>query len=241
MSDTRRFMIASLAMGQGLMGAHYLRGARGGIPGEGPAVGREVLLKQDSRWDYLRVHTGTNSLQNCYGRWKTANGFLYQVGSSELARLKDYVADNKGVPMDSWAHFPDPPHYGAKLFPRRLGGPGSGIAAGEDCRGKRHFDCIGFIYWVLNEISPTVKWYNHSIRNYEQGFDEVQKMGRLQPDELKHGDIVTRTDSSPKHIGFISFGNSVVHASMESIGMVIQSYNREHWTGVSRVKDPYLW
>jgi len=39
----------------------------------------------------------------------------------------------------------------------------------------------------------------------------------------------------------VSIGNSVVHASMESIGMVIQSYNREDWTGVSRVKDPYLW
>ncbi len=241
MSDTRRFMLATLAMGQGLMGAHYLKGARGGIPGEGPAVGREVKLKQDARWDTLRIHTGTNSLQNCYGRWKTVNGFLFQVGSSELARLKEYVKDNDGKPMDSWPHFPDPPHFGAKLFPRRLGGAGSGIAAGDDCRGKRHFDCIGFVYWLLNEISPTVKWYNHSIRNYEQGFDEVQKMGRLQSHELKHGDIVTRTDSSPKHIGMISIGNSVVHASMESIGMVIQSYNREDWTGVSRVKDPYLW
>lgn len=234
-------MIATLAMGQGLMGAHYLKGARGGIPGEGPAVGREVRLKEDSKWDTLRVHTGTNSLQNCYGRWKTVNGFLFQVGSSELARLKDYVADNKGTPMDSWPFFPDPPTFGAQLFPRRLGGAGSGIAAAEDCRGKRHFDCIGFIYWVLHEISPTVEWENHSISNYEQGFKQVEKMGRLQADELKHGDIVTRTDSSPKHIGFISFGNKVVHASMESIGMKIESYNREDWTGVSRVKDAYLW
>ena len=57
MSDTRRFMIASLAMGQSLLSAHYLRGARGAIPGEGPSVGREVNLKKDSRWDTLRVHT----------------------------------------------------------------------------------------------------------------------------------------------------------------------------------------
>lgn len=240
MSDVRRFMIATMAMNQGLLGAHYLRGARGGIPGEGPSVGREVLLKQDSRWDTLRVNIGANSLQNCYGRWKTVHGFLFQVGSSELARLKTYVADNKSTKMDSWPHFPDPPYTGAKLFPRRLSGAGSGIAAAEDCRGKRHFDCIGFIYWLLHETTPTVKWENHSIRNYEQGFKEVQKMGRLQAHELNHGDIVTRTDSKPKHIGFVSFGNIVVHASMESIGMKTQAYNREDWTGVSRVKDDYL-
>ena len=81
MSDVRRFMIATMVMNQGLLGAHYLKGARGGIPGEGPSVGREVFLKQDSKWDTLRVNTGTNTLQNCYGRWKTVHGFLFQVGS----------------------------------------------------------------------------------------------------------------------------------------------------------------
>ena len=240
MSDTRRFMLASLAMGQGLMGGHYLKGARGGIPGEGPAVEREVKLNEDPAWDTLRVHAASNSLQTCFGRWSTVDGFLFQVGSKELARLKTYVAENKGKSMDSWPVFPSPPHAGAQLFPRRLDGPGSSIAAGEDCRGKRHFDCIGFIYWLLSEVSPTVKWQNHSIPNFEQGFEQVEKMGRLQASELKHGDIVTRTNSTPKHIGVVSIGNSVVHASMESIGTVIQSYNREHWTGVSRVKDAYL-
>ena len=34
MSDARRFMLATLAMGQGLSG----------IPGEGPSVGREVKI-----------------------------------------------------------------------------------------------------------------------------------------------------------------------------------------------------
>ncbi|HYP06171.1 MAG TPA: hypothetical protein VER03_08025 [Bryobacteraceae bacterium] len=241
MSDTRRFIIATLARGQGLMGAHYLKGARGGIPGEGPAVGRTVKLTEISKWETLSVHAGSNTLQNCFGRWQTTNRFLFQVGSSELSRLKDYVAENSGNSMDSWPYFPDPPFYGAKLYPRRLGKAGSAIAAGEDCRGKRHFDCIGLIYWVLHEIAPTVKWEGHSISNYEQGFKQVDSLGRLQADELKYRDIVTRTDSSPKHIGFISLGDKVVHASMESIGTKIETYNREEWTGVSRVKDPYLW
>ena len=240
MSDARRFMLASLAMGQGLLGAHYLSGARGGIPGEGASVEREVKLNEDPNLNTLRVHTASNSLQTCFGRWKTVDGFLFQVESKELARLKNYVEENKGKSMDSWPVFPSPPSPGAQLFPRRLHGTGSAIAAGEDCRGKRHFDCIGFIYWLLNEVSPSVKWYNHSIPNYEQGFQQVEKMGRLQANELKHGDIVTRTNSTPKHIGVVSIGNSVVHASMESVGMAIQSYNREHWTGVSRVKDAYL-
>jgi hypothetical protein len=239
-ADTKRFQIANLAMSQVMSGAHYLKGARGGIPGGAAAVGRTVKLKEDPEWNTLRVHTGSNSLQTCFGRWKTVKGFLFQVGSGELKDLKTYVETNKSKPMESWPYVTNPSYAAAQLYPRRLNGPGSAIAAGEDCRGKRHFDCIGFIYWVLYEVAPSVSWENHGIAGYSNGFGEVEKLGKLGSADLKYGDIVTRTDTTPQHIGFVSFGNKVVHASMEAIGVIMEGYDKNAWTRVSRVKDEFL-
>ena len=235
MSAVKRFYIANLAMGQAMIGGHYLKGARGAFPGAGAVVGRSVDLKEDSVWDTLRVHTGANSLQTCYGRWSKAGGYLFQVGSTQLSNLKKYVADNKGKPMSSWPHFEKP-----NMFPRRLKGSDSAIALGEDCRNKRHFDCIGFIYWVLHEAAPSVGWENFGIESYAKNGTYWDFLGQISASDLKYGDIVTRLTSSPKHIGVISIGNKVVHAAMESKGVVSESYSSSSWHGVTRIKDAYL-
>jgi hypothetical protein len=64
-----------------------------------------------------------------------------------------------------WAHYDKP-----NLYPRRLHGSGSAIALGEDCRNKRHFDCMGFIYPTLRQHNKTVTWNNHNIASFEKGF-----------------------------------------------------------------------
>ena len=46
-----------------------------------------------------------------------------------------------GLPSSQWKSFN---HTG--LFPRRSAGY---LYLGEDCRGHRHFDCEGFVAWVL--------------------------------------------------------------------------------------------
>lgn len=235
MSDAKRFQIANLAMTQVTSFGHYLKGARGGIPG-GPAVlGRSVSLKHDPSWPGLRVNTAVNTLQTCYGRWSVRGGYLFALGTAKLEKLKEYVAKWESKPGSSWPHFED-----AGMFPRRLGGPGSSIALGEDCRDKRHFDCIGFIYWVLHEIVPSGKWMNYGIANYAKSGAYWDHLGKLGAGDVKHGDIVTRPATSPTHIGFISFGNKVVHAWMESKGVVMENYAPGDWGGVVRIKDAHL-
>lgn len=235
MSAVTRFRIANFAMTQYMAGGHYLKGARGAIPGGGPVLGREVFLKEDADWDTLRVHTAANSLQTCYGRWSKAGGYLFQVGSTQLSALKKYVAENSGKTMSAWPAFEK-----AGLFPRRLSGKESAIALGDDCRDKRHYDCIGFIYYVLHTILPGVPWENFSIKNYAQSGTYWKFLGKLDDAALEYGDIVTRLDTSPQHIGIISYGNKVIHASMESKGMGMVSYAKGDWHGVSRVKAEYM-
>jgi hypothetical protein len=236
MSDWKRFHIASLAMAQAVAGGHYLKGARGGIPGGPSVLGRSVSLKQEPSWSKLRVHTGMNSLQTCYGRWAALSGYLFKPGSSELKELKDYVGIWEKKPMSSWPHFDKP-----GLFPRRLGGSDSSIALGEDCRNKRHFDCIGFIYWVLHEVVPTGKWMNFGINSYSKSGTYWSHLGMVSAADVKHGDIVTRPAGSPAHIGFVSLGNKVVHASIESKGVIVETYTPGDWGGgVARIKDAHL-
>lgn len=79
---------------------------------------------------------------------------------------KDYVADNKGKPMESWPHFPDPPHSERSCF--RAGRRRAPVS-----RQLRIAACVTLIASKI----------------------EVR---------------------------------------------LIQPYNREHWTGVGRVKDVYL-
>jgi hypothetical protein len=236
MSDAKRFQIANLAMTQVMAGGHYLEGARGAVPGT-THLERTVTLKDDPLWDTLRVHAAANSLQTCYGRWHAAGGYLFQPGSTQLAKLKEYVAANKSKAMSSWPHFEK-----TGMFPRRLGAAGSSIALGDDCRGKRHFDCIGFIYWVLHEIAPAGPWKNFGIANYARTESTYwDHLGPLTFTGLKYGDIVTRPAQSPHHIGFISLNNKVVHAKMEGSGVVMEDYSTTAWPGgVSRIRDARL-
>jgi hypothetical protein len=215
------------------LNAHYLPGARGGVPGYGPALDRSVNLLKDPKWASLSICGASNSLGYCYGRWAAlgSKGYLFQPNTSRLNRLKDWVNAYQDYPVEGW-----PPFDGYGTTPRRLGSkPGSTIAMGEDCRGRRHFDCIGFIFWVLNEVVPHEDWVKNVIPQYEAGFDTIQSLGKIKKSQLKNGDIVTRTSTSPKHIGIANEEGWVVHASREGDGIKYEPFEKGNWTNVSRV------
>lgn len=228
-ADEGRYLIAQHAQSQ--LAAHYLPGARGGIPG-GPAVlGRSVKLEYNRSWSKLQIHAGSNTLGPCWGKYKRT-GHLVQPDSQELKRLKDYASANKDRPGTDWPHFEK---YG--ISPRRIEGEGSAIALSEDCRNRRHFDCIGFIFWALNEVMPWIAWWERGIPQYAQKNDTLlDNLGLISGSQLRPGDICVRLNTDPKHIGIAVGPGTVVHASREDIGVVVQNFSEGKWTSVSRVK-----
>lgn len=231
--EIKRGMLATTALGQAIEGAHYLLGGWGGIPGGPDEHGRAVKLIEHHAYETLAIHTAKNGKQTCYGRWGEAGGYLFPATTTTSTNLKKYIAENSS--LDDWAYFDKP-----NLFPRRLHGADSTIALGEDCRNKRHFDCIGFIYWVLRQYNKTVTWNNHNISSFEKGFKEVEKLGQCTSSQLSIGDIVTRTNTTPHHIGFYIGFDRVVHASIENRGVVISPYGSGNWTGAARLKEGIL-
>ena len=223
-----RYEIFQVAYSQ--LNAHYLPGARGGVPGGPAQLGRTVDNCNSKQWSSLAICAASNSLGTCYGRWAGLNGrgYLFQPNSSRINRLKSWVEANQKYPVEGW-----PPFEGYGMTPRRLAS--TAIALGEDCRGRRHFDCIGFIYWVLNEVVPHESWTNNIIKHYQKGFTIIESLGKLEPSKLMNGDVVTRTSSSPDHIGIASADGLVVHASREGDGILCERYQSKKWDNVSRV------
>jgi hypothetical protein len=63
---------------------------------------------------------------------------------SALKKLEKYQKSIAENPLNAnWQPFEN------GLYPRRYPG-NTGVYLGEDCRGKRHFDCESFIAWVLS-------------------------------------------------------------------------------------------
>ncbi len=232
--EIKRGMLATTALGQALAGAHYLLGGWGGIP-NGPAEnGRPVKLLENKKYETLAIHTAKNGKQTCFGRWGEVGGYLFPALPTTAEKLKKYIAENPSD-TDSWTSYEKP-----SLFPRRLHGEGSAIALGEDCRNKRHFDCIGFVYWVLRQYNKTFTWENHNISSFEKGFSQAERLGQSTSAQLCIGDIVTRTNTTPHHIGIYVGFDRVVHASIENRGVVISPYGSGNWTGAARLKEGVL-
>lgn len=229
---TGRELIVSYAKYQ--IGSHYLAGTRGAVPDGGPVLGRSVKLYQQPRWKNLCLHTAVNGEGRCWGRYdaKGLGGYIFSPTGSKLQALRDYHAKHEASPVETWPAFGKP-----GMSPRRLTKQdGYSIALAEDCRGKRHFDCIGFIFWVLNMVAPRPEWDNYGIKGYANGsFGLIEKIGPLPQHKLMDGDIVT---DGVHHIGFAAASGWVIHAKWESEGVVVEPYSDPNraWS-VSRVKS----
>jgi hypothetical protein len=119
---------------------------------------------------------------------------------------------------------------------------------GEDCTNVRHFDCLGFIHYVLNHI--TKKYFNSpnlwagAISDYVRNTEEVDKS-----DPPVAGDLVFRGAPSKKdpkemsweHIGFLAANGKVIQAEMAVTGVhADELYNEANWTARRRLRDGFL-
>ncbi len=143
----KRMLIVTTAMAEVNNGAHYLKGADGGTPGGPSGLFRTPRLLEDLTIDNLGVHAAASDFGVCRGRWemlKSQGGKQFVKGQHDRdTLLPAYLDELKacGLPPSQWKSF-----QGTGLFPRRSAGY---LYLGEDCRGRRHFDCEGFVVWVL--------------------------------------------------------------------------------------------
>lgn len=246
-----RLLIISNAWTQALLGAHYLNGSDGAIPGMANGLkGRNVELLEKDDWDNLAIHAAKWG-KACKGR----SGKSIKPIKAEIDSLKSYCEKNKadGLSPDQWPSFED-----SGLYPRRHKGKGSTVYLGKDCRGKRHFDCISFVNWVLT--TTLLKSYDYSIVQYEGekdgggviapvtvhekpfpplvNADILTKIKWEQDIDEDTGELEWKVDS--QHIGFYMTGGSVIEASGSEVGVIISGYKSSDWTALCRLKDSYL-
>lgn len=249
--DSVRLIIVQYALSQ--VGAHYLNGSDGGFPGTADGLKkRKIELLEEGSWDGLAVHAAKWSSLTCTGRYGNVGGSYFKPNTKTLDELKTWCEEQRAE--TSAADWPD---FRGGLYPRRLKGKGSTIYLGEDCRQRRHFDCISFVNWVLT--TALQKSYSYSIVQYEGRRDGSGVVAPVTVHDKpfptpRNGDIVTRinwekkTDEEDeveweigsKHIGILTATGKVIEAKGSAHGVVISNFNSSKWTALCRLKDAWL-
>jgi hypothetical protein len=245
----KRLTMIVTAMKEVSNGSHYMKGGDGAIPGhDGTGLQRNVELLDDLTIENLGVHAAKNGFGVCRGRWeKMTGGMQFVKGMTERdTLLPAYLEELKSswLPSFFWKDFNN-----TGLFPRRSSGY---IYLGEDCRGKKHFDCEGFVAWVLVKAlgkdngtwRKGVSWYQEGgggrLDVYQaSGSDYVSDdLGTISQSEIRDGDILIRKPNSQggEHIGIARVnGNGVLEASGKNSGVIASVY-QPNWTQLARLK-----
>ena len=269
-----------------LVGSHYLWGSTGGVPGMGGGSYYREIGKEDL--SSIPVNVAPPSLDPrspcvkaaecnasghyvCAGRFRKAGGSIINDPTDQdllnfLADCRQVGSDVRYVPTGPTATWQS--LFQSRLTPRVIQGSdiqdlGGTVVTGrtvwgEDCSHVRHFDCLGFIHYVLNHT--TKKYFNSphlwigAISDYHKDAitEEVDKTDPPVP-----GDILFRGSPSKDnpdvmtwhHIGFLYHETSngtdvakVVQAEMAVTGVHdTEPYNQgASWTDRRRLKDVYL-
>lgn len=254
MSDEKmkRALIFSTAKIQADTKAHYLNGSDGAIPGSMDGTQHRLLeMNENLSVEQVSVYAASNGYGTCSGRTENIpNGKkLVKPNKDRMELLPAYLEELKSSWL-SYFYYPDFNNTG--LYPRLEGG---WIFLGEDCRGKRHFDCQSFVGWVICQAlkqpastwAKSIEWYNAP----GEKLDVWQKGNMPSQSEMLDGDILIRLqtvknkegqESTRRHIAFVSAGGkTIVHASGNRVGVISQLYAQNtNWTALARIKTKYL-
>ena len=243
----KRYLLLTTAWGQANLGAHYLNGSDGATPGYANGMGRSLSLAETYEIDGCAVHAARNDYDTCRGRYqkmKGSGGKRFATGTDDRdVQLPKYLTELS----ESW--LPSALHYksfkSTGLYPRRAD---DYIYLGEDCRGRKHFDCESFIAWVIVEALKKDKGtWRKSIEWYEQGgggrLDVFRRTDSNFPlsSEFLDGDMLIRLPpEGHRHMAFTAAkGKFVVHASGRSVGVISAPYSNT-WSALARFKDEYI-
>jgi cell wall-associated NlpC family hydrolase len=219
-------------------GSHYLWGAAGASPN-----GQDGSPHRPGRvgMSYISLEPRSPSLNaaecNVEGRYVCAGRYLKAPGGKMVPPTDDDLIDflacfrkeGWGVYKLGWAD--DHRSYFLNLTPRVIIGSNidskyqGKIVWGEDCRWRRHFDCIGFINYVFNQTTQNP--YNPGIpwsANIEQWVNSTSEVSLGDPPVP--GDILFRWYIDPAtkkkvwhHIALLSENGYVVQAEEAVTGV----------------------
>jgi len=249
----KRAMMILCAMQEVNDGSHYMKGSSGSIPGEdnsGLCRNAEYLENPDIKSKNWGVFAARNSFGTCQGRWdKMVGGKQFVKGQYDRDTLLPKYLDELKLISDPWQW---DSFEGTWLYPRLAD---DFIFLGEDCWQKRHFDCEGFIAWVLVKAlgkdqgtwKKGVDWYqstsNKRLEVYQaSGASYVSSTyGTITQNDIRDGDILIRKPSNKKgtgeHIAFAcAKGTGVLEASGRSRGVIRSTYTA-NWTQLARIKN----
>jgi hypothetical protein len=232
--------------------AHYLWGAVGNTPGNqdgakyrpGAAQWNPNEIKDPHSISVWAARANIQGLHVCCGRFNKALGGI-SGGRDDvlptdwdllhyLEQLKDLVSKNQS----DWNWPPYFEHYTPRYAQWGANGRtdtgkkediSRKLVWGEDCRDIRHFDCIGFVNYVLAACHVSIM----GNQSDETGCMAAQKeIGYYYKYETIEsgigwpGDIVTRNH---EHIGILDGKGMVINAAESQSAVLIQHYFEDTW------------
>jgi cell wall-associated NlpC family hydrolase len=211
------------------IGSHYLWGAGGSTPGKANGVWyrQDVVKLAPTSLDPRTATVGAAQCDQqgtyvCAGNYGLVSGC--RPANPADVDLVNYLAQLRQLPPGK-----DYPPFASRFTPRVMKGGNIGkahnglLAWGEDCRGRRHFDCISFVNWVLS-WTTTLFWWKE-IWHYAS--DASGTTGVAMDDPPVPGDILVR---GKEHIGLLC-----------ETGRVIQAQDHAHGVHENERYTPALW
>ncbi|MBI3678907.1 MAG: C40 family peptidase [Acidobacteria bacterium] len=246
-----------------LVGAHYLTGGYGATPGgnDGAPFRRNMVSLAPVSFNPRKpcIHAAETDLQVgentkdkkaphihsvCGGRWMMAKwGRVTQPSNWELLEyLKLQEAKYKQTSLID----ADP----MGLTPRLviLKDAAGDVVWGEDCRGKRHFDCVGLVNYLLTLVCDRShggregpggnkghggleRSFSHDVLGHKANTDEVPRN-----DPPVGGDILYKK-TSVDHIGLLLMDGNVIQAAEPGVGVTTSPYQGTSWDYRGRHND----
>jgi hypothetical protein len=251
-----------IAFAQTCIGDHYINGGYGGTPGNDdgvPTNGKRdlrliaddahLVVKLRETTANLAVNAATLSIGKycvCAGNYNRLVGFVGNPLPQETdPELVAYLDSLKGKPSPLWPN--GWPNYKEAFSPRRAYGPGPNggdiggkLVWGETCKGKRHFDCVGFIsycYWKASGIPVQLDiaawrqpragvskdvyqlksdWVDRNLKEEDKPRYEGVKIGLPPGGKLLDGDIIIKADH---HIGYVNSAGQIFEAQDTDLGV----------------------
>jgi hypothetical protein len=241
--------MAMSAMGQvilsmsarSLEGCHYLWGSAGATPGgtEGADYRRGLVTLDKNQFDpkgccVAAARCDADGYYVCGGRWQTFSGG--RAAKPTDNDLQNYLSAQK---VRAASGLPPEPYF-VYFTPRSIKTKGTNGTQvwGEDCRGKRHFDCIGFVNFVISLVCRKDRTFGGKGFSGDIAWHKANAKAVKAEDPAVAGDILAPEGNG--HIAILLMDGYVAQAESTDRGVTITPYRAQSWAFRGRHSDYFF-